>query len=89
MGNNLDDAGVVALVRLGEGHRRGGPAGVAGVGEGDLYREVISLVPERLVVVIALFFSAGTKGCLVLVLCFLNACSDSHTSIHSIPIRPH
>ena len=64
MGNNLDDAGVVALVRLGEGHRRGGPAGVAGVGEGDLYREVISLVPERLAVN-ALFFSAGTKGCLV------------------------
>lgn len=87
MGNNLDDACVVGLVRLGEGHRRE-PDGVARVGEGDLYREVISLVAKRLVV-IALFFSARTKGCLVLVLCFLNVCSASHTSIHSIPIRPH
>jgi len=87
LGNNLDDAGVVGLVRLGEGHRQE-PDGAARVGEGDLYREVISLVAKGLAV-IALFFSAKTKGCLVLALCFLSACSDSHTSIHSISIRPH
>lgn len=83
--------GEVGLVKLfGDGHRRG-PDGVAAAGAGDLYRELTSLVAKRRVV-IALFFSAGSKGSLLgvsPVLCFRNACSDSHTSIHSIPIRPH
>ena len=75
-------------MRLGERHLRDGVAGV-----GDLYRELTSLVLERRVVVMAaaLFFSARTKGALGVstALCFPDACSDSHTSIHSVPIRPH
>jgi len=81
-GNNWEvDAGVV-LVRFGDGHLRV-LDGLTGVG--DLYLELTSLVVERLVVA-ALFFSARTNGVLTLglsaALLFLDACPDSHSSIH-------
>jgi hypothetical protein len=86
LGTKWEDVGTV-LVTFGEGKRRG-LAGVAGAG--DLYLELTSLVRGRRVVT-ALFFSAGTNGGLGLTtaVCFRNACSDSHTSIHTTQIRPH
>lgn len=76
-----DDAGVV-LVRFGEGHLRGGAEGLAG-GVGDLYLELISLVLERLVVVmVTAFFSARTEGGLTLGVSGALFFPDSHTSIH-------
>lgn len=75
------------LVRFGEPHRLG-PEGVDG-GVGDLYRELTSLVFGRRVT--PLHFSAGTNGRLEVstAVCFCNAFSASHTSIHTIQIRPH
>lgn len=86
-GTKWDDGEGNVLVTFGEGKRRG-LAGVAG--EGDLYLELTSLVRGRRVVT-ALFFSAGTNGGLGVstAVCFRNACSDSHTSIHTTQIRPH
>lgn len=75
------------LVRFGDGQRRG-PEGVDG--DGDLYLEGTSLVRRR-PVVRTLFFSEGTNGGLGVstVLCFRNAKSDLHTSIHSNQTRQH
>jgi hypothetical protein len=87
LGTKWDDGEGNVLVTFGERKRRG-LAGVAG--EGDLYLELTSLVRRRRVVT-ALFFSAGTNGGLGVptAVCFRNACSDSHTSIHTTQIRPH
>lgn len=83
LGTNCADGGDV-LVRFGDGQRRV-PEGVEGVGVGDLYLELISLVRGRRVVT-ALFFWAGTNGGLGF---FSAASSDSRASIHTIQIRPH
>ena len=59
-------------------------------GEGDLYLEETSLVRRR-VVAGTLFFSAGTNGGLgdSTVVCFRNASSDLHTSIHTYHPNSH
>lgn len=56
------DEDTVVLVTLGEGHLRV----LVGVGEGDLYLELTSIVLDRRGTATALlFFSAGTRGGLV------------------------
>ena len=72
-------------VMLGDGQRRGPDDDE---GEGDLFLE-----REGDRVITSLFFSAGTNGCLgvaaaAAIVCFLNARTDSHTSIQTIEIRP-
>lgn len=78
------------LVRCGDGQRLAVAAEVVVVGEGDLYRELTSLVRRRRVggaALSALFFSAGTKGGLVVSVgdCLCNDRCDPHTSIKHYP----
>lgn len=78
------------LVIFGEGQRLG-PEELEREGDVrvDLYLELTSLVLIRRLS--ALFFSAGTNGGLAVstAVCFCARCCASHSSIHTVQIRPH